>query len=90
MSGYTKGPWELKDAADEFGECKELTALDGKLTGMAMIYSPCDENLIAAAPELLECLVAYVNACEFQGIKLGAITGDACAAIAKATGQSGV
>ena len=42
-------------------------------------------KLIAAAPELLECLSAYVKACEFQGIKLGPITGDAWAAINKAT-----
>ena len=42
-------------------------------------------KLFAAAPDLLRCLEQYVKACEFQGINLGPITGDATDAIAKAT-----
>jgi hypothetical protein len=44
-------------------------------------------RLIAAAPELLSVVRAYVAACKEQDIKLGSITGDALAAIAKAEGR---
>lgn len=46
-----------------------------------------DARLIAAAPELLDALQQFVQACKKQGIKLGAITGLAEHVIAKATGQ---
>ena len=45
-------------------------------------------RLIAAAPELLEALKAYVAACRHQGIRLGPITGFAEETIAKAEGRS--
>lgn len=64
MNSHTKGPWEIRESEDSDGiECKELIALGGKLTGIAMIYSPNDENVIVAAPLMFEALKAARDLC---------------------------
>lgn len=66
MTIHTRGPWALSEAEDSDGiECKELTALDGRLTGMAMIYSPNDENVMVASPDLYEVVNDFLN--HFEG-----------------------
>ena len=87
----TPGPWVVDESRHE-GSINRLEPF--RHIGMVSQFqhdagsraeNEANAKLIAAAPDLLQCLIAYVSACEFQGIKLGPITGDAWAAIAKAT-----
>lgn len=86
MSKHTPGPWALRDAVDEYGDCKELVALDGKLTGMAMIYSPSDENVIVTAPELFDVVNDFLN--QFEGQIPLWLFEKAESSIARAKGES--
>lgn len=91
---HTPGPWIVDPDSPT-----DISPADDLRLGIASIchadeaggrwefgeQSKANAKLIAAAPDLLRCLEQYVKACEFQGIKLGPITGDACDAIRKAT-----
>lgn len=85
---HTPGPWEIARSPHgrtiyEIGPCKPE-----EYAGAAWLsVSEEDARLIAAAPELLDALQQFVNACKKQDIKLGTITGLAEHVIAKATGQ---
>lgn len=81
---HTPGPqlgWDLLGGRDEHWE---LVGKDGELIGDVCFCKAANARLIAAAPELLEALKAYRDACYEQDINLGPITADAEAAIAKA------
>lgn len=86
MSKHTLGPWIL-----ESGQSSNVVLIDSKATNGAVgeivdCRNFADARLIAAAPELLEALqkmLTYWN----QGSFHPAVE-QACAAIAKATGES--
>lgn len=88
MSGYTSGPWHCRanrangDALIEDAQDQVIGATYGD-TGL-----PAEANarLIAAAPELLEALQAYVANDANQGLDDDEIYANAVEAINKATG----
>lgn len=92
MSKHTKEPWHVGGANkctvyDKFGQ-RIADAFEGVMVSHRSYFECCaNASLIAAAPDLLEALEAYVSACKEQDIHLGSITGNAEAVIAKARGD---
>jgi hypothetical protein len=81
---WSVGPVDLTIVLDERGRPKCEVYGDGKEEREA------HTRLIAAAPELLEALIAYVGTPdEWADIQMTRRTSDARAAIAKATGGAG-
>lgn len=91
-SEYTPGPWVAQE--DGYAVRSEewlIGTPDGRPDEVA-VCSKRDAALIAAAPDLLEALIAITNQLERIGDtrehKDGAFIRDARAAIAKATGSA--
>lgn len=83
----TQGPWTVEGDGDEVSIVNREH--DGDDWDIATVHSTlANAHLIAAAPEMLKALKEYVAACSEQDIRLGPITGDAKAAIAKAEGRT--
>ena len=59
MVKHTPGPWSFNQAKGKVLAC---VAMAGKLLVFKSKVSDADGQLIAAAPELLEALVAVLNA----------------------------
>lgn len=94
---HTPGPWKSTPSTPQDGfECYWITAIPNPnmekevatVAGPQNMTNEANANLIAAGPDLLVALEAYVEACYQQDIRLGTITGMAQDAIAKARGES--
>jgi hypothetical protein len=87
---HTPGPWLSFDSGTLVISASPGDALIADLDGSEVDTNEereANAHLIAAAPELYAVVKAYVVACKEQDIKLGSITGDAIAALAKAEGR---
>lgn len=98
---HTRGPWQVEDAAGEITICAETgTAIDesicfvadGGWNQMPRKTAIANARLIAAAPELLEALQAFVNYVADDHNDTPMLDNDALwekaeSAIAKATGE---
>lgn len=90
MSKHTPGPWERSEFAGQWNVWP--TKKHRKSNGAAVAYdmTPEDARLIAAAPDMLEALIAlseqFEAAWSKQGISCPDVT-KARAAIAAATGE---
>ena len=95
-AAHTPAPWHFKKLAmHDGGHVVMFTAQNGQRThrlDCAGEFKEADARLIAAAPELLEALIAITNQLERVGDdrphKDGQFIEDARAAIAKATGEA--
>lgn len=91
---HTPGPWKVTPSDPSWGvSIYWVTALPNMEKEVATVAGPqnrtseANATLIAAAPDLLAALKAYVEACYQQDIRLGTITGMAQDAIDKAEGN---
>lgn len=105
-SKHTPGPWlygdynELRADRPNDDECILIATVCDAPFGLdygnqrtrphAAGEAQANARLIAAAPELLEALEAFMNACRVDGVPLGwgLVEHNARAAIAKAKGES--
>lgn len=99
MSGHTPGPWRYEFDHPELQCMAHIVAGDEGIfsTSIATLYGPDDTRegtepdarLIAAAPDLLQALVALVNELPFHIVDAGGLiqVQNARMAIAKATGK---
>jgi hypothetical protein len=84
---HTPGPWKFLVAFGRVeAESRLICSIAASVKEGNLRDAMGNGALIAAAPELLEALEAYVNACE-QDIKLGSTTERAIEVIRKAKGE---
>lgn len=80
-------PWRAEAGGEYGGRVKDA---DGHTVTNQVTQDEAELicRAVNAHEELIAALKAYVAACRAQGIKLGSITGDAEALIAKAEGRA--